>query len=505
MTDDEAGVLALGYRGRRRDRERPPVRRCATPRALVASVGRGHHRAAVGRRARGGTATRRGAGQDPCGRRLRRDRPAAWRHPRHRGRRRRCRANGSSANASTRRRHSSATPSAVATTIAIDDIHQSPHWPNNSAALDDFGPLIIVPLVGGGGRYGVLWVGNRIGGRQFRDTQQAMLEAFADQAALGLELARQRRETEQLSLFRDRDRIARDLHDTVIQRLFATGMQLEGSMRYMTSPEASERVQGAVSDLDKTIKEIRSTIYALQRSDRTPSSSLRARIVELLEELAPTLGFTPAFGSKASSTHRCRKKSARTCCRSCAKRLSNIARHAHARHADVSVVVDDAWVTRHRHRRRRGVGRLAAAAAGWPTLTPVPAASTGRSPRTRRPKAAPNSSGACPSATTRSRPRGRPRLTQGCVDRRSARRAAADSSRLASAPRPLYRVRGGGQARRDRARVRTRPVTTTLQPERVGDRNVVNLERHDVPGCVRGQPRSSTGAHDDVERRRRRS
>ena len=180
------------------------------------------------------------------------------------------------------------------TTIAIDDIHQSPHWPKNSEALDDFGPIIIVPLVAGGGaRHGVLWVGNLVGGRRFRDAHQAMLEAFADQAALGLELARQRRETEQLSLFRDRDRIARDLHDTVIQRLFATGMQLESSMRFMTRPEASERVQSAVSDLDKTIKEIRSTIYALQRSDRSPSNSLRARIVGLIEELTPALGFTP--------------------------------------------------------------------------------------------------------------------------------------------------------------------------------------------------------------------
>jgi len=230
------------------------------------------------------------------------------------------------------------------TTVAIDDIHNSPHWPSNSEALDDFGPVIIVPLLAGDARHGVLWVGNLIGGRHFRDAHQAMLEAFADQAALGLELARQRRETEHLSLFRDRDRIARDLHDTVIQRLFATGMQLESSMRYMTSPEASERVQCAVSDLDKTIKEIRSTIYALQRADRSRSSSLRARIVELIEELAPAVGFRPTLRLEGLVDTRVSKEVADNLLPVLREALSNVARHAKATRADVSIVVGEEWV-----------------------------------------------------------------------------------------------------------------------------------------------------------------
>jgi two-component system sensor histidine kinase DevS len=230
-------------------------------------------------------------------------------------------------------------------TVAIDDIHQSPHWPKNSDALDDFGPVIIVPLVAGGARHGVLWVGNLVGGHRFRDAHQAMLEAFADQAALGLELARQRRETEQLSLFRDRDRIARDLHDTVIQRLFATGMQLESSMRFMTSPEASERVQVAVGDLDKTIKEIRSTIYSLQRADRSASSSLRARIVELIEELTPALGFTPTLRLEGLVDTRVSAQAGENLLPVLREALSNTARHAKADRADVSVVVDDNSVT----------------------------------------------------------------------------------------------------------------------------------------------------------------
>jgi signal transduction histidine kinase len=231
------------------------------------------------------------------------------------------------------------------TTVSIDDVHDHPRWAEGAKELADFGPVIMVPLVAGGARRGVLWVGNRIGGRHFGAAHQSMLEAFADQAALGLELARQRSETEQLSLFRDRDRIARDLHDTVIQRLFATGMQLESSMRYMTGPEASDRVQGAVGDLDKTIKEIRSTIYALQRSDRSPSSSLRARIVELIEELTPALGFTPTLRLEGLVDTRVSKDVAQNLLPALREALSNTARHAKASRADVSVVVDDDWVT----------------------------------------------------------------------------------------------------------------------------------------------------------------
>ena len=229
-------------------------------------------------------------------------------------------------------------------TVSIENAHANPRWLHGSDMLGDFGPVILVPLVAGGARRGVLWVGNLIGGRHFGAAQQAMLEAFADQAALGLELARQRRETEQLSLFRDRDRIARDLHDTVIQRLFATGMQLESSMRYMTSPEASDRVQSAVGDLDKTIKEIRSTIYALQRTDRSPSSSLRARIVGLIEELAPALGFTPTLRLEGLVDTRVSKAVGEDLLPVLREALSNAARHAKADHIDVSVVVDDTWV-----------------------------------------------------------------------------------------------------------------------------------------------------------------
>ena len=90
-------------------------------------------------------------------------------------------------------------------------------------------------------------------------------------------LAQARREHERLAVYEDRDRIARDLHDLVIQRLFATGMMLQGTTRIPDVPEAAaERVSRAVDELDETIKEIRQTIFALHEPVEGPSSSARA-------------------------------------------------------------------------------------------------------------------------------------------------------------------------------------------------------------------------------------
>ena len=209
----------------------------------------------------------------------------------------------------------------------------------------ELGPAIFVPLRAAEHTRGVLYVAKREGAAAFRPTDQPMLEGFAAQASLALELARQRRETEQLSLFRDRDRIARDLHDLVIQRLFATGMQLESSMRYMTTPEAGGYVQNAVDDLDKTIKEIRSTIYALQRDDRLAMRSLRARIAALIDEYAGALDFSPGLRLEGLVDTRVSAPIAENLLAVIREALSNAARHANAAHVDVVVSVDETHVT----------------------------------------------------------------------------------------------------------------------------------------------------------------
>ncbi len=91
-----------------------------------------------------------------------------------------------------------------------------------------------------------------------------MLITFAAQAGIGLELAEHRSDAQRLALFEDRDRIARDLHDLVIQRLFATGMSLQGTVALLDDPEAAHRVEQSIDALDETIRDIRSAIFSLQ-------------------------------------------------------------------------------------------------------------------------------------------------------------------------------------------------------------------------------------------------
>jgi hypothetical protein len=120
------------------------------------------------------------------------------------------------------------------------------------------------------------------------------LSAFAAQATLALEVAERRRDAERLVVYEDRDRIARDLHDLVIQRLFATGMQLESAARLVERPEAAARVRRAVDDLDTTIREIRSTIYALTTEPAHEQASLRSRLFEVVDAGAEQLAHAPA-------------------------------------------------------------------------------------------------------------------------------------------------------------------------------------------------------------------
>lgn len=176
----------------------------------------------------------------------------------------------------------------------VDDVAEH-SGPSPSVRRDVSGPALLVPLLDGSRVRGVLTASNRRGGARFNAEAQTTLEVFAGQASVALELAQRRREAEQLSIHGDRDRIARDLHDLVIQRLFAIGMRLESVIPLVDQPLVSESMHTAVEDLDVTIRDIRSTIYALQRvddrADRAPR--LRSQILAVAEDLTTPLGFAP--------------------------------------------------------------------------------------------------------------------------------------------------------------------------------------------------------------------
>jgi signal transduction histidine kinase len=204
---------------------------------------------------------------------------------------------------------------------------------------------MFVPLGSVGQTRGVLCVANRAGARRFGDRDVRILEAFAGQAAIALELAQRRRDAERLSVYADRDRIARDLHDLVIQRLFATGMQLEGATRFIDQPEASDRVRRAVDDLDATIREIRSTIYALQSPDLGTANSLRSRMLAVVEETSATLGFSPSVRLDGLVDTRVPEGVGEHLLAVLRESLTNIARHANAKAAEVHLSVDERLLT----------------------------------------------------------------------------------------------------------------------------------------------------------------
>jgi signal transduction histidine kinase len=207
-------------------------------------------------------------------------------------------------------------------------------------AMSHIGPAVIFPLGAPGNVHGVLTVGRRHGAAPFPPTQAGVAASFAAQAGVALELAASRAEAERLSLYEDRDRIARDLHDLVIQRLYATGMSLEGTMPMITRPEVASRITNAVDAMDETIKDIRATIFALQARDTAGGPDLRGDIVALVEEMADMLGFAPSLRLGAGLGARVSPEVAEQALAALREALSNAARHASASQVNVTVDVD---------------------------------------------------------------------------------------------------------------------------------------------------------------------
>jgi signal transduction histidine kinase len=202
------------------------------------------------------------------------------------------------------------------------------------------GPALLVPLGTGAAARGVLSVANAPGGPVFADPAQRLLEAFAAQAAVALALAERSRDAERLVVLEDRDRIAKDLHDTVIQRLFATAMTLMTAIKITDKPEVASRVQRAVDDLDETIRQIRSTIFALQAAPGG-ERSLRTRILAITDGAAESLGFAPAVRLEGLLDTVVSDEVGEQLLAVLHEALSNVARHAHARRVSVSVDVGD--------------------------------------------------------------------------------------------------------------------------------------------------------------------
>ncbi|MCS7479361.1 GAF domain-containing protein [Umezawaea endophytica] len=204
----------------------------------------------------------------------------------------------------------------------------------------EFGPGIAVPMRAGAVVTGVLVAVRRKGELPFVADQVPVLASFADQAALALQLAEKQRSLRLLDVLEDRDRIARDLHDHVIQRLFVTGMSLQGTLRRITSTEVRGRVMTAVEQLDQTVREIRTSIFDLQ-SAGDDGVSLRRRLLDVIAELTESTELSPAVRMSGTVDNSVSDELAEHVEAVVREAVSNVVRHARASALTVTVEAGD--------------------------------------------------------------------------------------------------------------------------------------------------------------------
>jgi signal transduction histidine kinase len=218
--------------------------------------------------------------------------------------------------------------------VVVDDLGSAATWPVPLST----GPTLIAPLAAGGSVLGLLAAAQPTDATTgFEDDGDvSLLSTFAGQAALALERARAQEEREMLAVLEDRDRIARDLHDVVIQRLFATGLQLQSAARLAVRPQVADRISGAVDDLDATIRDIRSAIFEL----RTPATAdLRADIRATVDAAAASLGFRPSLTLDGPVDSAVPGELRQDLVAVLREALSNVVKHAHANRVTVHIGV----------------------------------------------------------------------------------------------------------------------------------------------------------------------
>ena len=205
------------------------------------------------------------------------------------------------------------------------------------------GPLIVVPLTADEQTRGSLLLGRLDARPGFTETDLGMAASFAGHAAVTMELARARADQITLAQAEDHDRIAGDLHDHVIQDLFALGMRMQGHAA-RTDPATAEQVNGYVDTLDEIINKIRTSIFGLHHPRAAPAG-LPARVMEIIDEHTAQLGFTAGIRFAGPLDPGPDEPLAHDILAVTREALSNCARHAHATAVTVSLVLQDGLIT----------------------------------------------------------------------------------------------------------------------------------------------------------------
>ena len=206
------------------------------------------------------------------------------------------------------------------------------------------GPIMAVPLTGAGETRGAIVVGRLTAQTSFTQADLEMAEAFAEQAALALELTDARANRERLAALENRDRIARDLHDHVIQRLFAAGLTAQSLAETTTEPLIHDGLERTINELNGTIRQIRTTIFGLT-DNPSNAASLRRTVAAIVDQMTPSLGFRPEVnlsGPLDSVADDAMVSDVEAVLR---ESLTNVSRHADATTVEVRVAAEASALT----------------------------------------------------------------------------------------------------------------------------------------------------------------
>ena len=228
--------------------------------------------------------------------------------------------------------------------VLVGDVTQEPRYRVHQSEVLDVGAVIVLPLVGQHDNRGALVVGRVHGRHPFDEADLEMATTFANHAAIALELADSRADQQRMALLEDRDRIARDLHDHVIQRLFAAGLTVQSVASGLGTGDRAERLDRVVSDVDDTIRQIRSSIFQLRGPLGPETGTTRTRLLEVVAEVRPTLSFEPRIRFSGPIDSVVPDEVIDDLVAVTREALTNVARHGHASNAEVSLATDTAAI-----------------------------------------------------------------------------------------------------------------------------------------------------------------
>ena len=229
--------------------------------------------------------------------------------------------------------------------LRLPDLHEHPEtfgFPPGHPPMTSF---LGVPVLVSGLAYGNLYLTDKEDGEVFTDVDVELAVALAAATAIAIEKARLHSRVRELDVIEDRDRIARDLHDTVIQRLFATGLALQGAARRaQPMPDVVERIQQAVDELDQVVRDVRSSIFELHASDAS-TDGLRHRLIALGDDLSDALGYLPTYHFEGPIDAAVPDEIAPHLVAVVGEALTNVARHARSPAASVDIRVESGELT----------------------------------------------------------------------------------------------------------------------------------------------------------------